>query len=118
MSSQAATIQNKELKHTQEHLQKCAKTLCKTAAETPLPPLRAINHEIPLIDENKVIPFRSSRCPENFLKQWREKLDAYQKTKRWEVTTACNVVPMLFIPKPVKEPGREKRLRTVFDLHE
>ncbi|KAF8220658.1 hypothetical protein L208DRAFT_1416363, partial [Tricholoma matsutake] len=29
-----------------------------------LPPLQAINHTVPLIDENKIYPWRPSRCPE------------------------------------------------------
>ena len=37
-----------------KHLCEYAKPLCKSASETPLPPLWAINHEIPLIDHNQV----------------------------------------------------------------
>ena len=68
--------------------------------ETELPPLRDINHTIPLIDESKTYPWRPSRCPEAFREQWAEKRDAYLKTGHWEITSARNMVPMLLIPKP------------------
>ncbi|KAF8574980.1 hypothetical protein K439DRAFT_1641768 [Ramaria rubella] len=37
---------------------KAAEDICKEANETPLPPLRDINHTIPLIDETKVYWWR------------------------------------------------------------
>ena len=83
--------------------------------ETEFPPLRDINHTIPLIDEKKTYPWRPSKCPEAFREQWIEKRDAYLKTGRWEITSASNTVPMLLIPKPNTNPPQ---LRTVFDLRE
>ena len=84
--------------------------------ETGFPPLRAINHTIPLIDEKTTYPWRPSRCPEAFRSQWAEKRDAYLKSGRWEITSAGNTVPMLLIPKPgTKDPVL---LRTVVDLRE
>ena len=41
---------------TQEWLMAYAEPLCRNVAETELPPFRAINHSIPLIDEDKVYP--------------------------------------------------------------
>ena len=48
----------------------------------PLPPLRAINHTIPLIDENLIYPWRPARCPEVFRQQWNDKHDTYVSTGR------------------------------------
>ena len=45
----------------QELLLAYAKPLCRNVEDTELPPFRAINHAIPLIDENKVYPWRPSR---------------------------------------------------------
>lgn len=84
-------------------------------ADTGLPPLRDINHTIPLIDEEKTYTWRPSRCPEMFQDQWSEKRDAYIKTGRWKITSARNTVPMLLIPKPGTKPPQ---LRTVVDLRE
>ena len=94
-----------------------AEPLCRKVDETELPPFRAINHSIPLIDEGKTYQWRPSRCPEIFRKQWAEKRDAYLKSGRWKVSTARNTVPMLLIPKPHK-PKDAQELRTVIDLRE
>ena len=96
-------------------LRQYAEPLCKEMGETSLPPLRAINHTIPLIDESKTYSWRPSRCPEAFRAQWAEKRDAYIKSGRWKVTSAGNTVPMLLIPKPGTNPPQ---LRTVVDLRE
>ncbi|KAI5821717.1 DNA/RNA polymerase, partial [Schizophyllum commune Tattone D] len=78
-----------------------------------LPPIRAINHVIPIIDPEKRYPFRRSTCPAIFREQWNAKRDAYMKSGRWEFTTASNAVPMLLIPKNQRE---KTKLRTVVDL--
>src|ERR1700710_1501827 len=67
-----------------EELRLYAKSICKEASETPLPPLREINHTIPLIDENQVYSWRQSRCPEALRPLWREKREDYIRTGRWE----------------------------------
>lgn len=105
--------ENDEIARVRKELEELAAPLCKSMEETGLPPLRAINHKIPLIDEDKVYPWRPSRCPEVFREQWAEKRAAYINTGRWEVTTATNTMPMLLIPKPKKD---KPELRTVFDL--
>ena len=83
--------------------------------ETDLPPFRAINHTIPLIDKSKIYPWRPSKCPEIFRTQWAEKRDAYLRSGQWKVTSAGNTVPMLLIPKPKTFP---LQLWTVVDLRE
>ncbi|KAJ8580557.1 hypothetical protein M405DRAFT_753099 [Rhizopogon salebrosus TDB-379] len=60
-----------------KELSQYAKSICKEAVETPLPPLREINHVIPLIDEHKVYAWRQSRCPEALRPLWRDKRDDY-----------------------------------------
>jgi hypothetical protein len=92
-----------------------AEPLCKTAGETELPPFRAINHSIPLIDVNKLYPWRPARCPEAFRKEWADKKEAYLRTGRWQITSSRNTVPMLLIPKP-RIAGQPATLRTVVDL--
>lgn len=108
---------NDEIVATREELMAYAKPLCRNIDETELPPLRAINHTIPLIDENKTYQWRASRCPEIFREQWAKKRDAYLKSERWKMTSARNTVPMLLIPKPHK-PKDAQELRTVIDLRE
>lgn len=109
------TPEERRVELVREELQQYAAPLCKDVHETELPPLRAINHTIPLIDENKMYPWHPSRCPEAFQSQWAEKRDTYLKSGRWEITAAGNTMPMLMIPKPNTNPAE---LRTVVDLCE
>jgi hypothetical protein len=101
------------LQAAREEILEYAKPICKTAEETGLPPLRAINHTIPLIDENKVLPWRPSRCPEALRPLWDEKRRVYLKTGRWKVSNCGNTTPMLLIPKVETD---NLKLRVVVDL--
>ena len=109
------TPEEKQVESVREELRQYAEPLCKEMDETDLPPLRVINHTIPLIDESVTYPWRPSRCPEAFRAQWVEKKAAYLNSGRWKITTAGNTVPMLLIPKPGTNPPL---LRTVVDLRE
>ena len=109
------THEDLDLENAREELRKCAEPLCKEMSETGLPPLRVINHTIPLIDEKKTYPWRPSRCPEAFRSQWAAKRDAYIKSGRWKITSAGNTIPMMFIAKPGTNPPQ---LRVVMDLRE
>ncbi len=111
--SQAMTMFDDLLDKARADLREYAEPICKTASETPLPPLRVINHTIPLIDEHKIYPWHPSRCPEAFRSQWDAKRRDYLASGRWKITSAGNTVPMLLIPKV----GKQKHLlRTVIDL--
>ncbi|CAA7268127.1 unnamed protein product [Cyclocybe aegerita] len=100
-----------------EELRAQAEPLCRGVEDTELPPLRAINHTIPLIDPNRKYPWRPSRCPEAFRAQWAKKRDAYLRSGQWEITLAGNTVPMMLIPKPSKDGGLPD-VRTLLDLRE
>ncbi|KAG6913321.1 hypothetical protein DXG01_007762, partial [Tephrocybe rancida] len=103
LSSRAMEMFENNLELVREDLHEYAKPLCRSAAETPLPPLRDINHEINLIDETMVYPWHPSKCPEALRPQWDEKRAAYVKTGRWEITANGNAVPMMFLKKPGKQ---------------
>ncbi|KZV59544.1 hypothetical protein PENSPDRAFT_595244, partial [Peniophora sp. CONT] len=77
ITSAAADIVDDELEKLREKLRKEAADLCPNTEQTGLPPLRAVNHTIPLIDETKVYGFRPSKCPEAMKPLWREKKNAY-----------------------------------------
>jgi len=113
LESRAAEVFHEELEKARELLKTLAQPICGDAANTALPPLRVINHMIPLIDETKIYPWRPSRCPEALWPQWIAKRQAYLATGRWQMTSAANTVPMLLI----KKTGSDK-LRTVIDLRE
>ena len=111
----ALTPEEQSIQEAREELRRYAEPLCKDVGETDLPPFRAINHTIPLVDPKKIYPWRPSKCPDAFRAQWAEKRDAYIKSGRWKITSAGNTVPMLLIPKPGTNPVE---LRTVVDLRE
>ncbi|KZS88099.1 hypothetical protein SISNIDRAFT_418728, partial [Sistotremastrum niveocremeum HHB9708] len=97
--SQAINVVNKSIEQIREELREEARDLCKSMDQTALPPLRAINHSIPLIDENLVIPLRPSKCPEALKPEFKEKAAAYISSGRWELRPVRNAAPMLFIQK-------------------
>jgi hypothetical protein len=114
--SRAVELLEENLEKARAKLINYAKDLCKEMYETDLPPFRSINHEIPLIDQNKIYPWWSSRCPEIFCQQWTEKKNAYLSSGPWKISSARNTVPMMFISKPGKKVGNVPELRTVVDL--
>ena len=78
----ATDLLDDKLARLRAGLRKEAEDLCADPSKTALPPFRAVNHTILLIEEWKVYKFRQSTCPEAFKDQWREKKDTYIKTGR------------------------------------
>ena len=117
ISSASADLLNKGLDDLREQLRSEAQDLCPHTSKTTLPPLRAVNHSIPLIDEKKVYQFRPSKCPEALREQWRDKKNDYLESGRWRTATGHNAIPLLMIPKPMNASGK-LGLRTVFDKRE
>ena len=89
---QSIDVDTDELEQAREELRNYAEPLCKKMEDTDLPPFRAINYAIPLIDENL---WRTSQWLKPFQAQWSEKRDAYLKTGCWKITSG-NTTPMLF----------------------
>ncbi|KAJ3473550.1 hypothetical protein NLI96_g12945 [Meripilus lineatus] len=114
IASAAMDIIEDELEKLRNQLRKEAEDLCTDAERTELPPLRAVNHRIPLIDENKIYPYRPAKCPDALKELWREKKEKYLTSKRWRIATGRNAIPILLIPKPPREDG-ELRMRATFD---
>ena len=117
IKSAAADLLDDKLDGLRMELKKEVEDLCTDTSKTALPPLRAVNHTIPLVDKHKVYRFRPSKCPEAFREQWREKKEAYLTTGRWRTATRHNTIPLLMIPK-ISSTGDKPRLRTVFDKQE
>lgn len=92
-----------------------AAPLCRKASETTLPPLRKMNHEIPIIDPLKSYPFRPSRCPEAFRSLWTAKRDVYLKSGRWCYATSANAAPLMFLKKHTA-PDEPIKMRNTVDL--
>lgn len=113
ISSLPADIVESNLEDLRQMLKVEATELCKKASETKLPPFRAINHTIPLIDLDKTYNFVPSRCAEALKPLFKEKSSDCIKTGRWKLATGPNAVPMLFLPKKTKDGSIQ--LRTVLD---
>ncbi|THH28476.1 hypothetical protein EUX98_g5724 [Antrodiella citrinella] len=119
LESRAAEVFDEHLELARQLLRKYAEPICKEASDSPLPPLRAINHQIPLKEPAKIYHWRPSRCPDAHRASWIEKRDAYLQSGRWQMSTARNTSPMLLLTKPgTGVKGIPPRLRVVFDLRE
>lgn len=78
-------------------LEYCAEILQGT--QDGLPPLREINHKIPLIDESKRYNYYMPRCPDSMREQLIDRIGVYTKAKWWEPCTSDQAAPMLCVPK-------------------
>lgn len=54
--------------------------------ELTMPPLRVVNHEIPLVNPNLRIRHRPAKCPEPLREELRTKIEKYLKAGWWERT--------------------------------
>ncbi|KAG6844130.1 hypothetical protein H0H93_016641, partial [Arthromyces matolae] len=60
LASRSMRVYEDRIEEIRKNIMEYARPICKKASDSPLPPLRAINHEIPLVDENKVYGWRPS----------------------------------------------------------
>jgi hypothetical protein len=81
-----------------------------TGAPNHLPPLREVNHKIPLIDENKRYNYHLPRCPEALKTQLINKIQKYKDAGWWEERNVSQAAPMMCV---YKKDGA--KLRTVID---
>lgn len=117
ISSAVADILDGELDKLRDQLRKEAADLCVDAEKAELPPMREVNHSIPLMDENKIYSWRPSRCPDALREVWQKKKAAYLQNGRWRLATGTNASPLLILQKPPKPDGTV-RIRTVVDKRE
>ncbi|KAF8232136.1 hypothetical protein L208DRAFT_1036465, partial [Tricholoma matsutake] len=102
IASWAMNMYDDQLDRVHDELLRYAEPICVEHIwhDLPLPPLHTINHTIPLIDAEKVYPWRPARCPEALRPQWIAKRDAYLCTSQWKQSTIMSTAPMLLIVKP------------------
>jgi transposase InsO family protein len=74
-----------------------------------LPPLREVNHHIPLINEDMRYNYHLPRCPEALESELREKTNRYLSAGWWEMKAVYQAAPLLCVPK------KSGKLRTVVD---
>ena len=119
LASRATEVLEDRLVKVRQQLLEYAHPICLEAGDSPLPPLRSINHTISLKDEAKIYHWRPSKCSDALRSCWAEKRESYLKSGRWKMTHARNTSPMLLLTKPgTGVKGVPPRLRTVTDLRE
>ncbi|KAF8231853.1 hypothetical protein L208DRAFT_1182097, partial [Tricholoma matsutake] len=64
-----------------------------------LPPLREINHHIPLVEEKKKYNHYLPKCPDLMRKPLSEKVVKYCYAGWWRPARAEQAAPMLVVPK-------------------
>ncbi|KAF8210624.1 hypothetical protein K438DRAFT_1459130, partial [Mycena galopus ATCC 62051] len=64
-----------------------------------MPPMRAVNHRIPLIDDKKMYNYHLPRCPDAMKEQLIAKINKYVRAGWWEAVQTNQAAPMLCIPK-------------------
>jgi len=77
-----------------------------------MPPLRAVNHEIPIIDDTIKYQYHKPRCPHSLQEAFRTKANRYIEAGWWEPADEKIAAPMMCIPK------KDNGLRTVVDLRQ
>ncbi|KAF8626390.1 hypothetical protein AX15_004888 [Amanita polypyramis BW_CC] len=77
-----------------------------------LPPLRIINHEIPLINPNLKIVHRAAKCPEPLRDELKEKVDRYLNAGCWIRTELPSSAPLMIAFK------KSGKIRTVVDARQ
>ena len=74
-----------------------------------LPPLREINHRIPIIELDKIYHYHLPRCPESVKQALSTKIERYESAGWWKRAVVTQAAPMLCVPK------KNGQLRTVVD---
>ena len=77
INSIAVDEQNLQIAKARKELEDYALAICKSVDDTPLPPLRRINHTIPIVNSSKNYSWRASECPEPLRPLWTTKKDSY-----------------------------------------
>jgi hypothetical protein len=81
----------------EEWLEAC-KDILQGVPEQP-PPIREINHWIPLVDENKKYNYHLPHCLDSMRKPLAEKIEKYCQAGWWHPACAEQAALMLVIPK-------------------
>ncbi|KAF8235813.1 hypothetical protein L208DRAFT_1142303, partial [Tricholoma matsutake] len=95
---QARPLSKKDLPRLwEEWKQSCQDIL--NGVPDKLPPLRDINHHIPLVDEKKKYNYYLPKCPNSMRKPLAEKIAKYSKAGWWHPARVEQATPMLVVPK-------------------
>ncbi|KAJ7632008.1 hypothetical protein B0H17DRAFT_890247, partial [Mycena rosella] len=94
----AVTLTEGDIPRLREQWMEISKDIMSGVPET-MPPLREVNHRIPLIDEVKVYNYHLPKCPDAMKEQLIEKINRYVRAGWWKAVQTNQAAPMLCIPK-------------------
>ena len=106
--NQHGSLTEKDIPRLCEEWMRSCEDIMKGAPER-LPPLRDINHHIPLVDEKKRYKYHNPRCLDSLKPKLAEKIARYTRVGWWEQAQAEQAAPMLCVRK------KTNKLRTVID---
>ncbi|KAF9258020.1 hypothetical protein L218DRAFT_878056, partial [Marasmius fiardii PR-910] len=98
--SSAAEVVEQNIEHIRQQLLTEISDLCHLEDDIELPPLRAINHEIPIIDPSRKYLYRPSKVLEALRPLWNMKRNTYLQSGRWKVSSGSSSCPLFIVPKP------------------
>ncbi|KAF8228990.1 hypothetical protein L208DRAFT_1145161, partial [Tricholoma matsutake] len=81
----------------EEWLEVC-KDILQGVPERP-PPMREINHQIPLVDEKKRYNYHLPKCPNSMQQPLADKIERYCRVGWWRPVPMEQATPMLVVPK-------------------
>ncbi|KAF8233082.1 hypothetical protein L208DRAFT_1148457, partial [Tricholoma matsutake] len=91
-------LERKDIPHLRKERIAACKDILQGVPERP-PPMREINHQIPLVDEGKQYNYHLPCCPDLMRQPLAEKIDKYCHAGWWQPVQAEQAAPMLVIPK-------------------
>ena len=80
---QGGSLSKADIPRLREKWRKECEDIMKGAPER-LPPMREVNHRIPIVDENKRYKYHLPRCPDSLKPELIEKIARYTRAGWWE----------------------------------
>ncbi|KAJ7132031.1 hypothetical protein C8R44DRAFT_579311, partial [Mycena epipterygia] len=98
LKSEGAKLTDEDIPRLRDRWMEISKDIMSGVPET-MPPLCAVNHRIPLIDDKKIYNYHLPKCPDSMKDQLLDKINRYVRAGWWTAVQTDQAAPMLCIPK-------------------
>ncbi|KAJ7120141.1 hypothetical protein C8R44DRAFT_623675, partial [Mycena epipterygia] len=98
LKADGAKLTEEDIPRLRDRWMEISKDIMSGVPET-MPPLRAVNHRIPLIDDKKIYNYHLPKCPDSMKDQLLDKINRYVRAGWWTAVQTDQAAPMLCIPK-------------------
>ncbi|KAF8230692.1 hypothetical protein L208DRAFT_1221824, partial [Tricholoma matsutake] len=88
----------KDIPQLWEEWIEAGKDILQGVLEQP-PPMREINHQIPLVDDHKKYHYHLPKCPDSMQQPLADKIERYCRAGWWRPARMEQAAPMLVVPK-------------------